>query len=125
MERRRATEMVLSCAALSWGIWLLLPLDTFGASVAFTVLGQLGPEWMWGLLMGGAGLQGLWGAYKGSYTMRRWSLLVQAGCWLAIWCAFVLSSWRSTTTIHYIWWVVLCVLAYLRAGRNGVHPHQL
>lgn len=120
---KRIVELILGCAALTWGVWLLLPFAIFPTSPTFRVMGEIAPEWVWGLLMAGAGLQSIIGVMRQSYTMRRWSLAVMAALWLASWTAFVLGNWRSTTSVHYLWWFVLCAYSYLRAYKNGAGQH--
>lgn len=121
---RRIYELILALAALAWGGWLLLPINTFESSTTFRVLNATAPEWAWGILMVGAGLQLWYGLWQDSYTMRRWSLAIMACLWLATWGALVIGNWRSTATVHYIFWVILCAVSYLKAGRNGVVAPQ-
>ena len=119
---KRIVEIILGMAALTWGIWLMLPFSIFQSSPTFAVMAEIAPEWVWGLLMAGAGLQAIVGIWRNSYTMRRWSLAVMAALWLAAWTTFLLANWRSTTTVHYIWWFVFCAYSYMRVSRNGVQP---
>lgn len=117
---RRIYELILALAALAWGGWLLLPINTFESSTTFRVLNATAPEWIWGGLMAGAGCQLLYGLWRDSYTVRRWSIAIMVCLWFAIWCTLVISNWRSTATVTYVFWVILCAVSYLKAGRNGV-----
>ena len=120
MQHRRVTETILASSALSWGIWLLLPFNTYGSSVTFSVLADIAPEWVVGSAMFLAGLLLFVGGVRQSYCLRRWSLVAIALMWAILWMAFLLGNWRSTATVTYIWWFVLSVYSYLRVGRNGV-----
>lgn len=65
----RAGERWLALTAVAWGVWLLLPLNTFGAGLANTLLAQLATEELWGLL----GVT--WGALAYGASCGRWPRL--------------------------------------------------
>lgn len=49
-------EVYLAMAAMVWGIWVLLPFETFDPRIgAYTVL-RLAPEWAWGVVFSAHGL---------------------------------------------------------------------
>lgn len=41
---------------LPWGIWLMLPLDTFGTGLAYRTMGALAPEAVWGVIFASVGV---------------------------------------------------------------------
>ena len=45
----RAGERWLALTALAWGVWLLLPLNTFRAGLASTLLSEVASEEAWGV----------------------------------------------------------------------------
>jgi hypothetical protein len=57
--KKKKLEFITSLYALLWGIWLLLPWDTFGSSSIFHMMGRIMPELAWGLLFTVFGLSAL------------------------------------------------------------------
>lgn len=119
---RRLTELSMYLAALLWGIWMLLPQDTFASSPAtWQIVADIAPEWAWGLAMIVSSAVGIIGVYSRHVRRRRVALAALACLWFAIWLCFVMSNWRSTGVITYLWFVILYAISYLKAGTNGVH----
>lgn len=44
-------ETMLGIESFLWGLWLLLPFDTFSASPVYSVMNQIAPEHVWGIGM--------------------------------------------------------------------------
>lgn len=62
----QAGERWNALTAAVWGMWLLLPLDTFGAGLSKTFIGSIGTEAQWGLfgfIVGTLSLASLWGGW--------------------------------------------------------------
>jgi hypothetical protein len=121
---KRIIEGIIALSALSWGVWLLLPFDTFGSSATFRVLPMIAPEWAWGAVFVTVSLLLLFGILRCSRAIRRHALLFLSLLWLATWSALVISNWRSTAATNYIWWAILSAYSYMRVASNGVSNHQ-
>ena len=52
----RKVSYLLALTALAWGLVLLNPVDTFSTSPAFSMMAQIAPEYIWGLLFLGLGI---------------------------------------------------------------------
>lgn len=122
---RRIYELLIALTAIVWGGWLISPIDTFGSTPTARVFHNIAPEWVWGVVMVATGTHLLLAIWRDKLTMRRLSLVMLSLLWLAIWAIFVLGNWRSTATVIYLFWVILCAVSYWKAGRNGVVAPQL
>lgn len=117
--KRYGLEIVLAGLALGFGVWLLLPFDTFGTSATFGTLAELATEAVWGLAM--ATLGALW--YFG--ILVKWKMLRQltAGLCMVAWAFISMAFWdsnlSSTASITYPIFSLACMIAYAIIGLNG------
>jgi hypothetical protein len=119
IKEQRVTEIILALCALSWGVWLLLPFDTFSSSATFVLLARTAPEWVWGAFMCAGAITTLVGLYRRSCPVRRHGLIAMTIVWMIVWTSFAIGNWRSTAAVTYLWWAILCGYWYLRVQRNG------
>lgn len=46
----RILELFLALYSLIWGLWLMLPFETFATNFAFAVMNKIAPEYVWGTI---------------------------------------------------------------------------
>lgn len=110
-------EFIVGLRAVCWGLWLLLPMDTFGSlAPAYRTLAQLAPETVWGAWMFGLGVAVCWGITFGSLRLRRRLQFVHFLSWALISGAFLVANPAAAATQHLVT-AVVCGWVYLRIGR--------
>lgn len=72
--------------AMTWGLWLLLPWETFEATLVFDDLGERAPEWFWGLATVTAGGLAFLASYNGP------GLRVLANLWMLLGWAYIAAA---------------------------------
>lgn len=104
----KPTEIITGIASLFWGIWLLLPIQSFGtASYAF--INSLAPESAWGGFMLVSGSLQLLFAVRGNFHSREVSMKFSALGWAFIATGFILSGTWSTAIPMY---TIVSISAY-------------
>ena len=98
-----------------WGLWLLLPMQTFHSSVAYNALAVV-PEWLLGSVLLVIGMHAGAALRDGRVSRRREAALSMFGGWFAIAAAF---AWGDITNTGVVVYGVVAVAAgwvYLRLG---------
>lgn len=101
-----SSELSLPLFAVSWGLWLTLPVETFASSHTFDAMAQLAPELVWGVF---ALLVGIVATAMPLLELRGLILLkarfylsmIQAAMWMFIVVMFVQANFSSTATAIY------------------------
>lgn len=81
-----SSERWQAIMAIVWGLWLLLPWETFRVSVIFIGLESHAPEWVWGLATLAAGLLAFGASYNGP------GLRVLANLWMVLGWAYIAAA---------------------------------
>ena len=58
---------------LPWGVWLMLPFNTFGAGAAYRTMGAIAPEHVWGVCFSTVGTLLYIGAVLGHRRVQIWA----------------------------------------------------
>lgn len=133
-EDTESTEFVIGCFAAGWGLFLLLPFNTFAsAPTAFRAMEQTAAEWAWGAVLLSVGLLKLIGLYTGRLTLRRLGGVLVTGLWGFITVMVVRSNPLSTGIVVYglltifsgwtVWrmgleWKAVHRFPFIRLGRS-------
>lgn len=117
----RYIEHLIEFQSISWGLWLLYPVDTFTGSRGYALAAQLAPEWAWGSVAVISGLVLLVALRREMDRLRRHALAAQMLVFLGICVVLTLSNPTSTGTPMYFWASVMCGFARLRLARRARH----
>lgn len=102
---------------LSWGIWVLLPLDVLRATKPFQRLVETMPEQCWGalfLIVGLSQLSGVIRAFKTrDHRLWYWSTIAACGCWATVFFC-VLTTDPFTTTMPMFFLLAWCQMLIAR-----------
>jgi hypothetical protein len=110
--------LFLGLYAVAYGVPLFLPPhDTFPLSMVYTMLGQMAPEWLWGLLLLAIGLPQIGSALRDRPGRAcRLSHLAATALWTFWALLFGFSTqWRSGLGPTFLVLAAASVLCYLRA----------
>lgn len=93
---------ISGAGAFFWGLWILMPHDTFPTSISYNVMASLAPEWVWGLVVMVVGAAQI----ATTLSTRGWKLRASANfatfvTWVFIATMFIVSNWLSTATVIY------------------------
>lgn len=113
-------EIISGLAALSWGIALSMPWNSFGTSPAFAMFHQYVPEWFMALLMISLGLLQLVGLFFEWYRARRWSCQLATGIWAGISVSLAMGNPWGTAVAMYPIFVIVSGWAFMRIKRIAV-----
>lgn len=109
------SELLNGLAATLWGLWLLLPWNTFGRTATFAAMRDTGvPEWLWGTVIFTLGIIQIAGLVAGWWRWRRRSALILCGVWAFIAVMFAQANISSTGTVIYPLFSLSAMWAYLR-----------
>ena len=109
-----ALEYFLAYQSTVWGVWLLLPFDSFDVvPSAYTVLGLV-PEPIWGLIFTSHGLAYLTVLWHGRTDLCRYAALVLGWLWLTVLVSLLLTVPLAPSTPAYACYVMACSVAYVR-----------
>lgn len=120
-----SAELFSSAFKVLWGGWLLLPMDTFGASGDFRLMRSafawqpyLAPEAIWGLLLVGLGLNHIHALATRRFRMRRRAVRIGAGIWSAVAVLVFAASPGGPGLVVYGMLALANAWAYWRLGRR-------
>lgn len=126
-----SAELFLSALALSWGMWLLLPFESYTTTPTYRYLSAWGPEWIFGMLTMLVGIIQYVGVLLGvTNYFQQWRFRIGGGILgVAIWGSIALSFWLSnpfsTAPIIYTITLLGCMFIALRlsimSGKLGHH----
>jgi hypothetical protein len=113
--RGRKIENIAALQLALWGLWLLMPWDTFSTAAVFATLSAIVPEWVWGLatLVSGS----LWLLVRPMH-LRAWLALWAIFYWLIISIAYAVGNYRSTAMAVYPLYIFVAWMAYLEIKRD-------
>lgn len=110
-------QVILSCGALLWGMWLLLPFRTFASSPAtYALLEHTACEWVWGLALMSLSLGSLYTVLRANLRWQRRLLLALTAWWLLLVILFSTGNLASTATPGYLLLATIHVWAYIEVG---------
>lgn len=128
--RPRILELGGAAWSVVWGFWVGNPWwDVFPSSPTFQTMGQVAPEWVWGLVVVGVGIGQLIALYNDS---TRWRYRISASAflvWAFVTWLFLISNFSSTATVTYGMMSTMAALAAAKLrwrekmGVNGESPH--
>ncbi len=110
-------ELLSGLTAALWGLWLLLPWDTFEPSPGFSVMRVLAPEWGWGLVMTFIGISQLYALLIDERRPRLNFSLMASAAWVFIATAVGWANPTGTGVIIFSMFALSAFWAFLRIGR--------
>ena len=111
----RKVSYLLALTALAWGLVLLNPTDTFSTSPAFSMMAQIAPEYVWGLLFSGFGVLQLiiiGRDHKHFKPISGYVQLLGVFIWSMIALFFYIGNPRGTGFVPYITITFLSLFCY-------------
>lgn len=102
-------ESITAVQSMLFGLWLVLPFDTFGSGSVFDVMHQIAPEDWWGILMMALGIAQLLSVHMKHIEYRIWVTRVMLPVWLIIDASFLLSRTASSASITYFVFVLCSI----------------
>jgi hypothetical protein len=112
-------EIMSGIAALSWGIWLLIPsLDSFQSGRTFEAMAMVAPEWLWGTSMMGVGFFAIQSVLAHNIRLRKMTSLTLSIMWMFITAIFAYSNLASTAAVTYGVFTFFTAWSYLRLSQR-------
>lgn len=112
-------------AAVLFGMWLLIPNDTFGTSPTYMVMAMIASDEVWGLAFLLSGIAAIFSIVYSSVYVQRWFAILILALWTFISASFFVSNPYATGGITYFiravstFWVVFRIWRYGDGMRNG------
>lgn len=110
-------ETWLDIAIGSWGLYILLPFDTFASSPTYAAIHGLVPEYALGIVMLTMAIAQFYGIGS-SHMMRRYALLAQSTLCLFIMLTFVFSNVQTTGIPTFFALSMGCLFSYIKTTSN-------
>lgn len=98
-----------------FGMWLILPADTFNSAASYLVMSQIAPEWVWGAVTAMIGAGVAFGALRENPVILRISSLFGMFVWAVIGMSFMVSNNVSTAAVTYPTLAAIYLFIFLRA----------
>lgn len=115
-------EVFNSTLSIAWGLWLLMPMDSFHSSIpGLALMGVFAPEPAWGVIILVIGLWQIAAVYVGNRTRRRIGMIISAAMWTFIATFVTLANPHSTGTVVYSMLALSQCAIYLCAGARWTH----
>jgi hypothetical protein len=111
-------QIILSTGALLWGVWLIVPLQTFATST-FAALARLAPEGAWGSAVVLLALGSLYTTVRRNYTWQKCALLALTAWWILLFLLVIEANPASTATVTYPLLAAVSIFAYLQVGLHS------
>ena len=89
-------ELFLGVYAFTFGVWLLLPFQTFTSTSSYEIMQRLASEWIWGMAAASIGAVQIVSVVWMFAWGRKWDSLLATFFWSVIGITFLLSNWSST-----------------------------
>lgn len=99
-------ESITAVQSMLFGLWLILPFDTFGSGSVFDIMRQIAPETTWGVLMMILGVAQLYVVHVKKVLYRIWVTRIMLPVWVIIDLSFLLSRTASSASITYFVFVM-------------------
>lgn len=94
----------------AFGLWLFF-VDTFSSCPhSYKVLLSVARQEILGIVFASIGIANIVMTERGTVWLRKWTLLLQGGIWVFIFCAAVISDWRAPGVP--IYFVLACSAFY-------------
>lgn len=93
-------DLFCTVAALLWGAWLCLPLDTFRSNTSYAAMAAIAPEWAWGSTLVTVALLHVVGIFGELRGVRRTTSTALALLWQTIAVSFALANPRGTYILY-------------------------
>ena len=104
----------LGATCFLWGVFLILPLDTFGTTHAWDAVREVGlEEWQMGALVALVGLWKMISVVSGRYSWRRVAAMSSALTWGCIGTILIRANAAGTGTVIYPMLVVATGLDFI------------
>lgn len=100
-----AGERWNALTAALWGLWLLLPIDTFGAGLSKTLIGTIGNETQWGIfgfILGSLSLAALTGEW---WRLRGATNVLLTMMWFLLALVTLTQSTASSGVLYLMLWM--------------------
>lgn len=115
-----SAEAISAAMGALWGLWLLLPLDTFGASPLWRTVQLLFSEAQLGTIVCAGGTGAFVAMLWGSRQWRMWLTLFGAATWGGLSGLFIWANPAASSSVVYPVLTLVAAWAYLRlAIRRG------
>ena len=108
------TELFTGMLAVSWGLLLILPIDTFGSTKNYTTMEVLAPEMVWAALMFAVGLIQVAAVIYGKVKARKIPAMMSTMLWIFITFMFVSANPASASIAAYAVVSLFSIWTYLR-----------
>lgn len=102
-------ESITAVQSMLFGLWLILPFDTFGSGSVFDIMRQIAPETTWGVLMMILGVAQLYVVHVKKVLYRIWVTRIMLPIWVIIDLSFLLSRTASSASVTYFVFVMCSV----------------
>ena len=89
-------EILAATQTVLWGLWLILPQETFSTSLAYRYMGSIAPELLWGYSMFWLGILEFIGAFFLPQPIKKVIIIQSIFAWVTICLSFSFSSITST-----------------------------
>lgn len=94
-------ELFSAVELMVLGMFLLLPINTFGTSSVYDFIFRIAPEETWGIVMLAVGFMQIYGLNTPPKGIRRTTSII-AACIYGLWAGgLIISNWASTATVTY------------------------
>lgn len=102
-------ETITAVQSMLFGLWLVLPFNTFNSGNVFDIMNQIAPESVWGILMMVLGIAQLYTVHTKRVVYRIWATRIMLPVWVIIDLSFLLSLTASSASITYFVFVMCSV----------------
>lgn len=102
-------ESITAVQSMLFGLWLILPFDTFDSGSVFDIMSKIAPEVFWGVLMTILGVSQLYVVHLKRVIYRIWVTRIMLPVWLIIDLSFLLSRTASSASVTYFVFVMCSV----------------
>lgn len=118
-------EFLCAVFAIWWGIWVANPWwDAFATSTSFAWMARIAPEYVWGLLMLGAGALQLLICFTQQPELHIGVSILNLAVWLLVDVALAKGNWHSTAVVIYTFFVMLQTLLYVDWLTEQKYRHE-
>lgn len=110
---KRKTEFVTSAYCILWGIWLLLPWDSFSTSEVFRLMANLAPEWVWGIFVLSSGIFHLTAVISNNLKTSLIASLITLFTFTILFVLTAFSNYKATAVVTYFTLLVCSWHSYI------------
>lgn len=113
-------SVILGLLTASWGIWLLMPWETFGTAKLYSKMDEFAPEWAWGTWALICGALIIFAVAKGLYKTLSFAIGFAVWHWATVSSMMWWGDWQNTGGLTYSFITLYCIYAYLNIKINYV-----